>query len=141
MGHGGKYATKRGNYPRLNPSQHPQAERPSGSTYLGNLSNHYPLASYPAQAAEEVDFRCPALKGRLISKNLRLRTSTRAQRNDIGPGDKCGGHLGGIAGGNDYVVVFAGPKTTENRRRFLRLHPPPQSPERKDVFGGLQSRA
>src|ERR1700719_269953 len=136
MGHGGKYATP----PRLNPSQHPQAGRPSGSTYLGNLSNHYPLASYPAQAAEEVDFRCPALKGRLTSKDLRLRPSTRAQRNDIGSGDKCGGHLGGIAGGNDYVVVFAGPKTTENRRRFLRLDQRQISQEGKDVFGWLQSR-
>src|ERR1700674_2410396 len=59
MGHGGKYATP----PRLNPSPHPQAGRPSGSTYLGNLSNHYLLASYRAQAAGKVDFRWPAPKG------------------------------------------------------------------------------
>src|ERR1700676_1412685 len=128
MGHGGKDATP----PRLNPSQHPQAGRPSGSTYLGNLSNHYPLASLPCTGCGRSRFSMPSpKKGRLISKNLRLRTSTRAQRNDIGSGDKCGGHFGGIAGGNDYVVVFAGPQTTENRRRFLRLEQRQKPPERK----------
>jgi len=49
--------------PRLNPPPHPQADDPSGSTYLGNLSNRYPLDSYPSQAAEKVDIRCTASKG------------------------------------------------------------------------------
>src|ERR1700674_2287829 len=100
MGHGGKNATA----PRLNPSPHPQAGGPSGSTYLGNLSNHYPPARYPARAAKKSIFDARPLKGRLIPKNLRhrrsdaltrnrLRASAHAQRNDVGSGDQRGGDL------------------------------------------------
>src|ERR1700687_4380579 len=70
----------------------------------------------------------------------RLRASARAQRNGVGSGGQSGGYLGGVAGGNDHVVVFTGPKTTENRGRLLRLDQRQVSQEVKDVFGGLQPR-
>src|ERR1019366_385144 len=63
MGHGGKVRDQTQKLPRLNPPPHPQAGCPSGSTYLGNLSNHYPLPSSPSRAAGKVGIRRPAPKG------------------------------------------------------------------------------
>src|SRR2546429_8845040 len=66
----------------------------------------------------------------IVSRN-RLCASARAQRNEVGSGSQSGGNLGGVAGGNDHVVVFAFPKTTEHGSGFLRLHPRPEIQGRK----------
>src|SRR5260370_42610857 len=69
-----------------------------------------------------------------------LRASTRRQRNDVGSGGQNGGNVDGSAGGNNHVVVFAGPKTTEDGGRLLRLDQSQVTQEGEDVFSWLQSR-
>src|ERR1017187_639866 len=66
--------------------------------------------------------------------------SRHAQRNDVGPGGQSGGHFGGIASGDDQVVIFTGPKTTEHRGRLLRLDQRQVSQEGEDVLGWRQPR-
>src|ERR1035441_538794 len=66
--------------------------------------------------------------------------SPHAQRNDVGSGGQSGGHPGGVAGGNDHVVIFTGPKTTEHGSCLLRCDQRQVSQESEDVFGWLQSR-
>src|SRR5260370_38598127 len=81
----------------------------------------------------------PAKPGGLVSPN-KLRASTRAQRNDVGPGGQSGGHLDGGAGGNGHVVIFTGPKTTEHRGRLLRFDPGQGSQEGEDAGGWPHTR-
>ena len=81
-----------------------------------------------------------AQPGALVFPGNRLRAAVRTQRNDVGSGGQGGGHLGGVAGSNDHVVVITGPKTTEDGGCLLRLDQRQISQKGKDVFGGLQSR-
>src|SRR5208282_1178353 len=62
------------------------------------------------------------------------------QRNDVGSGGQSGGHLGGIPSGENQVVIFTGPKTTEDRSHLLRFDQRQVAQENEDVFGGLQPR-
>src|SRR6266481_7267602 len=104
-----------------------------------------PAAEYMSKAGGKKKMNCVAGGPRSAGagkapSSHRLGVSARAQRNDVGSGGQSGGHLSGTARSNDHVVVFTGPKTTENRGRLLRLDQRQISQEGKDVFGGLQSR-
>src|SRR5271166_4956095 len=52
---------------------HPQAGYPPGSTYLGNLSNHYLLAIGPSKGKQNSIFHASATIRCVISKDLRDR--------------------------------------------------------------------
>src|SRR5260370_1859915 len=69
-----------------------------------------------------------------------LRASTRSQRNDVGSGGQNGGDVDGSAGGNNHVVVFAGPKKTEKGGRLPPVAPSQVTPEREDGFRLFPSR-
>src|SRR5277367_2645069 len=113
-----------------NPPPHPHAGCPTGSTYQGNLSNHYPSCG--------VIITLPAAEPRL---NATARARSNVQTDKIRAARQSRGNPIPAASADDHVVVVAGAQTLKHRGSLLRLDQRQITQEGKYVFRRLQPRS